>query len=332
MTTKELPIAAAGLSDVGRIREENEDGFFSRVIGPRHRGPFDIRAVLAVADGVGGHVGGRQASGSVVSLLSDLFAPRHVGAQAGFGDDIGSFIEGVISEADKRVLDLGGGHSKAPGTTFTGAFIVGDRAYIGHVGDSRAYQIRNDEIVALTDDHSYVAHLVREGKLTPEEAQDSPQKNVLMRSLGTEGGVAIDEPGQARFMDGDVLLLCTDGLWDLVSKREIVSIIQEQKDLMKACSRLVALANARGGHDNITVVAARFGRFRKGRAASPAAYGLPGRHAAGRTGRILARIIGAGGLIVLFVLLVLILLFILNELSVVTLTLPAELLKRLVSP
>jgi protein phosphatase len=327
-----MPLTTAGLSDVGRVREENEDGFFCRIIRPRRRGPFGIRAVLVVADGVGGHVGGRQASGAVVSFLSDLFSPRHADAQAAFGDDIGSFIEGVIREANERVHQLGEGHPKPPGTTFTGAFIVDDRAYIGHVGDSRAYQIRNDEIIALTDDHSYVAHLVREGKLTPEEAEHSPQKNVLMRSLGTEGGVAIDEPDRAYLMDGDVLLLCTDGLWDLVSKKEIVSIVQMQKNLTKACSRLVGMANARGGHDNITVVAARFGRFRKGSAASSAVYGLDGRHAPGRAGRMIARIIGMGGLIVLSAVLILIALFILNELSVVTVPQPAELLKRLVSP
>jgi serine/threonine protein phosphatase PrpC len=332
MTPKEIPVTAAGLTSVGRVREENEDAFFLRIIGPRHRGPFGIRAVLAVADGVGGHVGGRQASGAVVSFLADLFSPRHINAHARFGDDIDSFIEGVIREADDRVRELGGGDSKAPGTTFTGAFVVDSRAYIGHVGDSRAYQIRNDEILALTDDHSYVAHLVREGKLTPEEAEHSPQKNVLMRSLGTEGGVLVDEPVRAHLMEGDVVLLCTDGLWDLVSKKEIVSIVQERKDLARACSRLVALANARGGHDNITVVAARLGRFRKGTAAPPSDYGLGGLRAPGRVGRLVSRIVGTAGLVVLLALLVLIVLFILNELGVVAMPLPAELLQRLIHP
>jgi PPM family protein phosphatase len=331
-TPRELPIAAAGLSDVGRVREENEDGFFVRLIKPRHRGPFAIRAVLAVADGVGGHVGGRQASQAVVSLLSALFSPKHTDAQAGFGDDIDSFIEGIIREADSRVLELGGGDSKAPGTTFTGAFIVDDRAHIGHIGDSRVYQIRNDEILALTDDHSYVAHLVREGKLAPEEARDFPQKNVLMRSLGTQGGVTIDEPGRAHLLDGDVLVLCTDGLWDLVSEKEIVWIVQGQKDLTKACSQLIRLANARDGHDNITVVAARFGRFRKGRAVPPAGYGPVDGRAPGRLKRIIGRCLALAGVLILSALLILIALFILNELSLVTVGLPAELLNRLISP
>jgi len=329
-TTRELPIAAAGQSDVGRVREANEDSFFVRLIGPRHRGPFSIRAVLAVADGVGGHVGGRQASGAAVSLLSDLFSPRHIAAQARFGDDIDSFIEGVIREADSRVSALDTGDSKAPGTTFTGAFIVDDRAHIGHIGDSRAYQIRNDEILALTDDHSYAAHLVREGKLSPEEAEDFPQKNVLMRSLGTEGGVTVDEPGHARFMDGDVLVLCTDGLWDLVGKKEIVWIVQEHKDLARACSRLVDLANARGGHDNITVVAARFGRFRKGRAVALENYRPAAGRVPGRIGRMIARAIAFAGVLALSALLILIVLFILNELGAVEFTLPARLLDRLI--
>jgi PPM family protein phosphatase len=331
-TPKELAIAASGQSNVGSVREENEDSFFVRIIKPRHRGPFAIRAVLTVADGVGGHVGGRQASAAVVSLLSDLFSPRHTDAQAHFGDDVDSFIEGVIREADGRVFELGGGDSKAPGTTFTGAFIVEDRAHIGHVGDSRAYQIRNDEIIALTEDHSYVAHLVRQGKLSPEEAQDFPQKNVLMRSLGTEGGVTVDEPKRAHLMDGDVLLLCTDGLWDLVSKKEIVWIVQGHRDLARACSRLIDLANARGGHDNITVVAARFGRFRKVHLAPPETYDAAGGRKAGRIGRILARSIALVGVLALSALLALIVLFILNELAVIEAGLPAQLLDWLLSP
>ncbi len=225
-----------------------------------------------------------------------------------------------------------GGDSKAPGTTFTGAFIVDDRAHIGHVGDSRAYQIRNDEIIALTDDHSYVAHLVRQGKLSPEEAHDFPQKNVLMRSLGTEGGVTVDEPVGAHLMDGDVLLLCTDGLWDLVSKKEIVWIVQGHRDLARACSRLIDLANARGGHDNITVVAARFGRFRKVHLAPPETYDAAGGRRSGRIGRILARSVALIGVLALSALLVLIVLFILNELAVIETGLPAQLLDRLLSP
>jgi PPM family protein phosphatase len=331
-TQKEIPIAAAGQSDVGSVREVNEDGYFVRLVNPRHRGPFAIRAVLAVADGVGGHVGGRQASAAVVSLLSDLFSSRHAAAQAHFGDDIGSFIEGVIREADSRVTALGSGDAKAPGTTFTAAFIVDDRAHIGHIGDSRAYQIRNDEIIALTDDHSYVAHLVREGKLSPEEAHDFPQKNVLMRSLGTEGGVTVDQPGHTRVMDGDVLVLCTDGLWDLVSKKEIVWIVQGNKDLTRACSRLIGLANARGGHDNITVVAARFGRYRKGRAVPPETYGTAGMRRPGRIRRIIARSIALIGVLALLALLILIVLFILNELYPVGIEFPAQLLNQLLPP
>jgi PPM family protein phosphatase len=330
-TQREIPIAAAGQSDVGSVREENEDSFFVRLIKPRHRGPLAIRAVLAVADGVGGHVGGREASSAVVSLLSDLFSPRHAADQVHFGDDVDSFIEGIIREADGRVLELGGGDSKAPGTTFTVAFIVDDRAHIGHIGDSRAYQIRNDEIIALTDDHSYVAHLVREGKLSPEEARDFPQKNVLMRSLGTEGGVTIDEPGRAHLMEGDVLVLCTDGLWDLVSQKEIVSIVQGHRDLARACSRLINLANARGGHDNITVVAARLGRFTKGVAVPPVTDEAVGFRRPGRIRRIIARSIALIGVLALSAVLILIVLFILNELAVIQFELPAQLVKGLLS-
>jgi serine/threonine protein phosphatase PrpC len=327
-----MPIAAAGKSDVGRVREQNEDGFFVRIIGRRQRGPFGIRAVLAVADGVGGHVGGRMASRAVVSLLSDLFSPGHAAVQARFGDDVVSFIEGIIREADARVLELGDGDEKPPGTTFTGAFIVGDRAYVGHVGDSRAYQIRNDEIIALTEDHSYAAHLVREGRLAPEEARDFPQKNVLMRSLGTEGGVTVDEPGHARLLPGDALVLCTDGLWDLVSEKEIVWIVQDDRDLARACARLIRLANARGGHDNITVVAARLGRRQRGYIVRPETYDRAAQRGPRRIGRAIARLFALAGLLILTALLIVITLFILNELGIVGFPLPAEILSRLISP
>jgi hypothetical protein len=153
-----------------------------------------------------------------------------------------------------------------------------------------------------------------------------------MRSLGTEGGVTIDEPGRVPLMDGDVLVLCTDGLWDLVSEKEIVWIIQEQKDLTKACSRLIRLANARDGHDNITVVAARFGRFRKGRAVPPSAYDLDDGRTHGRGKPMIARFVAFTGVLLLSALLILIALFILNELSVVKFPLPAELLNLLISP
>jgi protein phosphatase len=331
-TDKDIPITLAGASDVGMVREENEDSFLVRQIRRRRRGPFGIRALLVVADGMGGHVGGREASRTVVSFLEQLFAPRHQEAQAHFGDDISSFIGGVIREADSRVHEIAQGGDKPPGTTFTGAFVVDNRAFIGHIGDSRAYQIRNDEIVALTRDHSYVAHLVSEGKLSPEEAKHFPQKNILMRSLGTEGGVETDEPREVNVMDGDVLVLCTDGLWDLVSDREIVSVVQDHRDLDKACTKLIRIAKARGGHDNITVALARFGSFKRGRAASLTrvldivSLGSPDRF---RT--MLVRGLLYGSVFILSAVLILIVLFVLNESSVLRVPLPFEALKKMLT-
>ncbi len=331
-THKDIPVTLAGASDVGLVREENEDSFLIRHIKRRQRGPFEIRALLIVADGMGGHVGGQEASRTVVSFIDQLFTPRHRDAQAHFGDDIFSFIGGVIREADVRVNEIGKGGDKPPGTTFTGAFIVDNQAFIGHIGDSRAYQIRNDEILPLTRDHSYVAHLVSEGKLSPEEAKDFPQKNILMRSLGTEGGVKVDEPRQIHVMDGDVLLLCTDGLWDLVSDKEIVAVVQDQRDLNKACRKLIRIAKSRGGHDNITVALARFGSFKKGRALSLAHLAdIVSIRSPGRLGRILVRALLYGSVFILSAVLILIVLFVLNEASILRVPLPFDALKKMLT-
>jgi serine/threonine protein phosphatase PrpC len=331
-TSREMPIAAAGASHVGRVREENEDSFFVRVIGPRHRGPFGIRAVLVVADGMGGHAGGRQASRATVSLMGELFAPGNRDAQGRLGDDVRSFIATAIHDADARVRQIGHDDLKAPGTTFTGAFVVDDRVFVGHVGDSRIYQIRNDEILPLSEDHSYVAHLVKEGKLTPEEARDFPQKNVLMRSLGAEGTLEVDEPHETRLMDGDVLLLCTDGLWDLVSEKEMVAVVQGHRSLKKALGKLIDLANARGGHDNVTAAAARLGRFARGRAPALARYDSDAPPVPGRWKRMVLRALLWGGVIVLSALLILITLFILGELSILKVPIPFDDIKRMIAP
>ncbi len=256
------PITLFAATDRGLVRERNEDAYFAMTVERPDETPFAIRAILAVADGMGGHVGGELASRAAVRLLDDIFSKHEGGGLADFSD-IESAVVAIISEADRRVRGVGGGSTKPPGTTLTAAFIVGDDAYIGHIGDSRAYQIRKDEIVAVTEDHSYVGQLVREGKLTPDEARRSPQKNILIRSLGAGDVPEVDPPGRVRLFDGDILLLCTDGLWDLVTPEEMVGIIHAEKTLKRAIERMIALAKARGGRDNITAVAAEIGRFER---------------------------------------------------------------------
>lgn len=256
------PVTLYAATDRGLVREKNEDAYIAMTIEHPGQNPFAIRTLVAVADGMGGHVGGDLASRAAIRLLDDILRKNGGGGLADF-PDIESAIMATIFEADRRVREVGGGGPKPPGTTLTAAFIVGDDAYIGHVGDSRAYQIRKDEIVAVTEDHSYVGQLVREGKMSPDEARRSPQKNILIRSLGAGDAPEVDRPRRVRLLDGDVLMLCTDGLWDLVTEEEIVGIIHAEKTLRRAIERMIELAKARGGHDNITVVAAEIGRFER---------------------------------------------------------------------
>jgi PPM family protein phosphatase len=249
-------------SDRGLVREKNEDAYIAMTVSEPDENPFAIRALLAVADGMGGHAGGELASRAAVGLLDDIFSKQ---AGKGLSDfsDIQSAVTGIISEADRRVRKVGSGEAKPPGTTLTAAFIVGNDAYIGHIGDSRAYQVRHDEIVAVTEDDSYVGRLVREGKLTPDEARRSSQKNILTKSLGGGEAPEFDPPVRVSLSEGDILMLCTDGLWALVTEEDIVGIIHAEKTLRQAAGRMIALAKARGGHDNITVAAAEIGRFER---------------------------------------------------------------------
>lgn len=296
------PIELFAASDRGLVREKNEDAYIAMTVGSPDQNPFAVRALLAVADGMGGHAGGELASRAAVRLLDDIFSKHGGGGLADF-PDIQSAVVAIFLEGDRRVREVGGDQAKPPGTTLTAAFIVGDDAYIGHIGDSRAYQIRHDEIVAVTEDHSYVGRLVKEGKLTPDEARRSPQKNILTRSLGGGEVPEVDAPVRVRLAEGDILMLCTDGLWGLVTEHEIVGIIHAEKTLRAAGERMIELAKARGGHDNITVALAEIGRFERD-AALAAKDSIPARSSArGRRAVGPMRAVLLGALVVLAVIL-----------------------------
>jgi len=219
----------------GRKRRHNEDAY---VVEP---------PLFAVADGMGGAKAGEVASGLAASALKD-------------GDTDGASGEDrvteLIQEANRRVFRRATEDRDASGmgTTMTVALVEDDRVVFGHVGDSRAYLIRDGAIEQLTDDHSLVAELVRSGRLTPEEAEAHPQRSVITRAVGTEPDVDVDtfviEP-----TDGDLFLICSDGLTDMVDDRTIIDAIEEHRDdLDEAAKALVGAANRVGGEDNITVV------------------------------------------------------------------------------
>jgi PPM family protein phosphatase len=234
-----MPVGAyAVASDTGRRRRRNEDNY---VVTP---------PLFAVADGMGG-----AQAGEVASRLA-------AGAVEG-GDWNGlsglERVDALIQEANRRIYDRASTDPTASGmgTTMTVALVEGMTVAIGHVGDSRAYLVRGDTMEQLTEDHSLVNELLKTGKLSEEEAQVHPQRSVITRAVGTDPDVDVDG-FTIEAEDGDIFLICSDGLTDMVEDEEILELVAENRDdLDKAVKALVAAANRGGGEDNITAVAFR---------------------------------------------------------------------------
>ena len=242
-------VEVANQSDAGCERPENEDYFL--YIEPRDDEEFHSRGRLVlVADGMGGCNGGEVASRLAADMVRDVFLrakatdePRDV------------LIEG-FQLAHEAILRMAREERElhGMGTTCCAAILKRGELYYGHVGDSRLYLIRDGQAKPLTEDHSVVARMVKEGKLTPEEAHNHPQKNVLTAALGIEADLVAGDfsPDPLPLVAGDIVLLCTDGLHGLVSDQEMALTMQDQS-LTEACRELVARAKVRGGPDNITV-------------------------------------------------------------------------------
>jgi PPM family protein phosphatase len=227
---------SAWLTDTGRRRVRNEDAY---VFEP---------PLFGIADGMGGARAGEVAAGIAAAALKAR--RRDVDGEAS--------LEAIIAEANRLVWErsVADPHTAGMGTTVTVAFVdtAAERVVFGHVGDSRAYRLRRDELEQITTDHSLVAELVESGVLTPEEAERHPQRSAITRAVGTERAIEADVfslPGQR----GDLFLLCSDGLTDMLSEEEIAEVLlAADRDPASAADALVAAANEHGGEDNITVV------------------------------------------------------------------------------
>ena len=217
-------------TDIGRIREKNEDSYLSD------------EPLFAVADGMGGHKGGEVASQLALETLEAGFRDRKELAQ-GLRDANAVVFE--RSQSDSSVQGMG--------TTVTAVVVEGTSALFAHVGDSRAYLLRAGDLRQITDDHTLVARMVRSSEISEAEADVHPHRSVLTRALGTEPDVVVDEVDVA-LTDGDRLLLCSDGLTGMVTEEQIVAILSAAPDPQDAADRLVRAANRAGGVDNITVV------------------------------------------------------------------------------
>jgi PPM family protein phosphatase len=228
-------LRAASVTDTGRRRRHNEDAY---VCEP---------PLFAVADGMGGAQAGELASGLAAAALRDETSELAGGEQR---------VDDLIQEANRRVYQRQSQDASASGmgTTMTVALVEDGRVAIGHVGDSRAYLIRDRKLEQLTEDHSLVAELVRSGKLSPEEAEGHPQRSVITRALGTDPDVDVDT-FSVETRPGDLFLLCSDGLTSMVDDETILREVERNRaDLSKAAKALVRAANKGGGEDNITVV------------------------------------------------------------------------------
>jgi serine/threonine protein phosphatase PrpC len=246
-------IDVAGLSDVGCQRENNEDSYL--YWEPADDAEFQRKGRLAIiADGMGGHEGGQEASRLAVETVREVYD------QIVREDPQAALVESFAA-AHSRIQEFAEEHPAfhGMGTTCTALVVRGRELYFAHVGDSRLYLVRGASIRRLTRDHSYVSRLVESGIVRAEDAEKHPQRHILTAALGAGRDVAVDgaEPGVI-LRPGDDLLLCTDGLWSVVTEEELESAVSANPPA-ECCAALVTLARERGGPDNITLQILRVG-------------------------------------------------------------------------
>jgi PPM family protein phosphatase len=251
----------ASLTDIGRVRENNEDSYLYWEPGSEEE--FHRKGRLAViADGMGGYEGGQEASRMAVETVREVY-------DSAFRGDPKAALSEAFLVAHERIRGYAEEHPKfhGMGTTCTALVAVSRKLYFAHVGDSRLYLVRGSEISRLTRDHSYVSRLVESGIVRSEDAETHPQRHILTAALGSGMEVATDvSPRAVPLEEGDTLVLCTDGLWGVVGEADVMAAVRD-KEPAESCAAMVNLALQRGGPDNITVQVLRVGASR-GRDAS----------------------------------------------------------------
>lgn len=239
-------------SHVGLRRTDNQDAW--GIFPPEEGGTATTRGrIFVVADGMGGHLGGREASGTAVEAIeATFFAPA-----GGAGGDVPERLRQAFEVANRRIYERA--HNDPAlygmGTTCTALALEADRAWIAHVGDSRAYRIAENDIRQLTDDHTRVGEMVRRHLLSEEEAASHPSRNILNRAMGVHPEVEVDLFETEPLRPGEAVLLCSDGLTGVPLDAIRATVLAHAPP--EACRQLVQMANDRGGHDNVTVVIVR---------------------------------------------------------------------------
>ncbi|HEV2654139.1 MAG TPA: PP2C family serine/threonine-protein phosphatase [Ktedonobacteraceae bacterium] len=290
-----LKLTAADKTDVGKQRDQNEDCAYKRVESSEE----GDRGLFIVADGMGGYKAGEVASRLAVETISkalDSFfkplpdqptiqldsASLDKTVKQSFASEeqpatqktrkltetvvvtaVEEQLKVAIQQANKAILRYGEQQSAARGlgSTVTVALVQNDQAYIANVGDSRTYLLRNQNLMPITRDHSLVARLVESKQIEPEDVYTHPQRNLIYRSLGAgHKSIEVDIFHQT-LQKGDSLLLCSDGLWEMVRQQELLKVLSEENSPQKICETLIDMANANGGEDNITAVVVHVGAF-----------------------------------------------------------------------
>lgn len=261
----EIRIHLFGRTDVGQIREHNEDNFLvadltrrsrSLMEADRHQVVGERGTVLGVCDGMGGAAAGEVASQLAVDIIYEKLVegePPHE------PDELGRRLVRAIEEAGLRIFNEARADRsrRGMGTTSTVAALIGPRLFLGQVGDSRAYILRGDRMVQVTRDQSLVNQLIEAGQLTEEEAETFEHNNIILQALGTAETVQVDLT-YADMRRGDVLMVCSDGLSGMLRADEMREVLLTVRDPLEACKVLTDRANLAGGHDNITVIVAHF--------------------------------------------------------------------------
>jgi PPM family protein phosphatase len=258
----------AGRTDVGITRDHNEDAFafLDLDTGQSHadasEGEIDVGlrgVVLVVADGMGGAAAGEIASEMAVEAVLDTFRAQWMNNP---GRDTDTFVETIRDAADTanhRIFAFAGAHPEhtGMGTTATIAGLLGNSLYLAQVGDSRAYIVRDGVAHQITKDQSLMQQLIEAGEMTPDQAEVSERRNIILQALGPDSTVRPDFTQQP-LARGDTLVMCSDGLTTHLRATDIARIVSASRDPDDACEQLIAAANADGGHDNITVVVTQF--------------------------------------------------------------------------